>query len=155
MALLGSTTASPTRVPPIFRSPEPNATDAASARRAIDDWLVAHESTLEIRSSVVLVVSELVTNAVRHARTGFDLFASVDGLHLSVEVWDRDTRPPVVQEVDGEAIGGRGMQIVEALADDWGTQREVRNGVAGKAVWARWDLVGQQRRSGGNGAGSA
>jgi two-component sensor histidine kinase len=73
--------------------------------------------------SVVLMVSELATNAVQHARSRFELVIDCedDGV-VTVQVSDQgpgeaEPRNPRVTDVSG-----RGLQIVRALADEWGVQ---------------------------------
>lgn len=78
-----------------------------------------------------LGVSELVANAVRHARTELTMTISVDGV-ATVMVSDSNPqlhRPVVRSDVLGE--NGRGLQIVAAIATDWGV--EVVPG--GKSIW--------------------
>jgi len=98
-------------------------------------------------ANTALVVSELVTNAVRHSRVPgrlvelrleFDLEKAV-----TVEVSDAgDGRPSVVArcpaEADALAESGRGLALVAAFADTWG----VRERVVGKTVWARLLVCG-------------
>ena len=57
------------------------------------------------------------------------------GDSVRIEVFDRDTRMPVLQGTDGGAIGGRGMHIVATVADEWGSSTETRDGIDGKVVW--------------------
>ena len=90
---------------------------------------------------VVVVVSELVTNAIRHARSAF--VASIERAEdggVRVEVFDLDSRQPTFMGADEDAVSGRGMQIVGALSSDWGSSTEERDGIHGKVVWAelRW-----------------
>ncbi|MFD3972186.1 ATP-binding protein [Streptomyces cyaneofuscatus] len=108
----------------------------------------------DLAETAQLLVSELATNAVRHP-TESDEWASVfssqnavqsfelllEMLHDAVRlsVWDRDTRPPVLKEVGGEATGGRGIFIVAMMSRDWG-HYPARN-MPGKVVWAEVALV--------------
>lgn len=85
----------------------------------------------------MLVVSELVTNAVHHAQTAFSLdLSAADDRRVRIEVFDRDPRQPVVLGADDDATGGRGIRIVSTLAVLWGATIEERNGIPGKVVWA-------------------
>jgi two-component sensor histidine kinase len=75
------------------------------------------------RDTVLLLVSELVTNAVRHAATPFDVTVLVDGPEVTVAVVDRDrTHPPEVQDPAPDATSGRGLRIVQELSSSWGTE---------------------------------
>ncbi|MGA5440639.1 ATP-binding protein [Streptomyces griseoincarnatus] len=72
-----------------------------------------------------LCVSELVSNVVTHVGLGTPgiLAVAVNGAYLRIEVHDPDTRAlPTLVTADIEAEGGRGMALVEALADRWGVQ---------------------------------
>jgi anti-sigma regulatory factor (Ser/Thr protein kinase) len=87
-----------------------------------------------------LLVSELVTNAYHHANT--DAFVSMDyaPTELCVSVWDAGPGlPTAATEPDTEAERGRGLPLVNALADAWGVARhhDEGAGVSGKGVWFR------------------
>jgi anti-sigma regulatory factor (Ser/Thr protein kinase) len=81
---------------------------------------------------VMVMVSELATNAVKHAAGTFEVAAYSDGDRLRVEVSDADPSVPQVQWVPAGATSGRGLLIVETLSDAWGVS--AREG-GGKAVW--------------------
>ena len=86
--------------------------------------------------TAALLVSELTTNVVRHARTPFALCADVTSSRLRVEVADGSREPPMVKApVPGEE-GGRGMSIVSYCADNWGTEPIAD----GKLVWFELSL---------------
>lgn len=108
-----------------------------AAARMLAEWRVEETGTAD----AALVVSELVTNAVRHGqvpgrlvelRLEYDLEKAV-----LVEVSDAgDGRPPSrgVRQIDLPfAETGRGLALVAAFADAWG----VREREIGKTVWAR------------------
>ena len=82
-----------------------------------------------------LVVSELVSNAVLHARTVIDVTLSIAEGVLELSVSDRDRRAPQPrQPPPGElATGGRGLLLVASMSDEWGTAEKL----TGKAVWFR------------------
>ena len=90
-----------------------------------------------VEENALLIVSELATNAVRHAR-GTDLVA-VDLLAahtwLRIEVQDTDRSWPQPRIPDGFDESGFGFVLVDALAGKWG----VRETEEGKAVWAELD----------------
>ena len=64
----------------------------------------------------LLVINELLTNAVEHARTRLILAVSFTGTALVVEVRDESVAEPQLQPVDLQAARGRGLQFVDALA---------------------------------------
>jgi two-component sensor histidine kinase len=85
--------------------------------------------------TVLLLVSELVTNAVKHAATPFDVTVSVAGPEVTVAVVDHDRRhPPRLRDPAPDDTSGRGLRIVQELATSWGT--EALSG-DGKRVWFR------------------
>jgi anti-sigma regulatory factor (Ser/Thr protein kinase) len=79
----------------------------------------------------VLLVSELVTNAVVHARSGARVTVHVDAHWVRVEVEDQDLRRPLVRPFTRDQPNGLGLGVVEKLATDWGTERRAQ----GKVVW--------------------
>jgi anti-anti-sigma regulatory factor len=91
------------------------------------------ELPMELRDAAELVVSELVTNAVRHAQTEAELILQLTDRFLHVAVRDGATEQPVLQHgVDVHADHGRGLQLVGMIASGWGTIAEAD----GKVVWA-------------------
>ncbi|CAM5671890.1 hypothetical protein SALBM311S_06065 [Streptomyces alboniger] len=70
-----------------------------------------------------LCVSELVSNVITHVGPGTPvrLMVSMNSTHLRIEVHDPDTRAlPTLLEAGSESEGGRGMALVDAVADRWG-----------------------------------
>lgn len=84
---------------------------------------------------VLLLTSELVTNAVRHVGGQVGLHLTWDGRRVRVEVEDQSSDPPVVKSADQQALSGRGLLIVDTLAGHWGV--EPRG--SGKKVWFTLD----------------
>ncbi len=83
--------------------------------------------------AALLLVSELATNAVRHAITPFEVVVDLRGGSLRVEVIDHDgAHPPRVGNPTSQDSSGRGLQIVRDLATRWGTA-ELDDGH--KSVW--------------------
>ena len=80
---------------------------------------------------VVLMVSELVTNAGLHAGTGATVRVVDHGDCLRIEVTDDSTVPVELRPYETGAETGRGLRIVEALSARWG----VDAAPAGKTVW--------------------
>lgn len=88
----------------------------------------------------LLIVSELVTNAVRHGRPEVVLHLETTSDRVRIEVHDASDELPLVP-VDQPAAdrpSGRGLLIVAATASDWGIAR--RTGRPGKTVWAELRL---------------
>lgn len=95
-----------------------------------------------VTESAVLVLSELLTNAVRHGRVspGREIetrFLLVDG-RLRIEVHDASPVTPQECGPDPHGCGGRGLLLVAAVAESWGFCE--RTG-PGKVVWAELGLV--------------
>ena len=103
----------------------------AWARRHLDElgWT---EHAPETADAVVLTVSELITNAHIHARSDADLVLTWDGACLYVSVHDDSPQVPRPRAAGPDATSGRGMALVDALADDWQTRTDGR----GKTVTA-------------------
>lgn len=85
---------------------------------------------------VALVVSELATNAVLHARTPFRVAIHASEWTVLLEVEDGSQTGP--RRVTARALdtGGRGIAIVNHLSRDWGVSSRPNGG---KAVWAEFD----------------
>ncbi|MDH6139491.1 MULTISPECIES: ATP-binding protein [Kitasatospora] len=99
----------------------------ARLREALADWGLA-----ELADTAELLASELVTNALLHTGTGARLAAAVTSENrLRIEVSDGGTGLPRPRAADADATGGRGLLLVDALADDWG----VRLRASGKVTW--------------------
>jgi hypothetical protein len=95
------------------------------------------------------VVTELANNAVVHARTPMDIILGVRDQRLNVAVHDRSDAPPRLRgPITPSSPGGRGLVMVDALAERWGWTPVD----GGKVVWA---LVGDARTGGRNGVGSS
>ncbi|WP_189827786.1 ATP-binding protein [Streptomyces finlayi] len=108
-------------------------------RQALYDWGWLPASTADRRAAaedVLLVVSELVTNACLHAEGPESLRVASDGKRLRLEVTDRSGGEPAPRTPHRAGRpGGHGMFIVQRLCLDWGVSR-APDGVPGKTVWA-------------------
>lgn len=91
-----------------------------TARRELVGWLDGELDAAYVQTAELLV-SELVTNAVVHGRGAIELHARLDDECLFVEVTDEGTRfDRTVRLIGGDAVGGRGLVIVDAYATRWG-----------------------------------
>jgi anti-sigma regulatory factor (Ser/Thr protein kinase) len=79
-----------------------------------------------------LVLTELVTNAVLHAHSPYEVRLSLLATHLVVEVHDTSPRLPLRRHYELDATTGRGMTLVSTLCSDWGVEPTA----GGKVVWA-------------------
>ncbi len=83
--------------------------------------------------TVLLLVSEVVTNAVRHAATPFELTITIEGPQVTVAVVDHDrAHPPEVRDPKPDDTSGRGLRIVDELASSWGSEPVEQDA---KRVW--------------------
>jgi anti-sigma regulatory factor (Ser/Thr protein kinase) len=110
-------------------TPSPSEVRAARhfAQAAAEEWGCCS-------ADLSLVVSELATNACVHARSPFTVSLHRNGSRVLVEVVDEDPEPAVVGP-PSTGSSGRGMQIVAALACEWGVVCRQ----PGKSVWAVLD----------------
>ena len=108
----------------------------SQARRAITDW--AHGRGLgQVADDMVLVVSELVTNAVMHASPAVTLEVELGEHEVVLAVEDGTAARPTRRLSNSASEGGRGMLLVERLSYEHG----VRPCPPGKTVWATLQLL--------------
>lgn len=91
-----------------------------------------------LAETLILLISELVTNAVVHGGCRAVLrmrLPEADDDAVRVEVDDGSSRPPCRRSAEGGDTGGRGLELVEGLADRWGWQVEG----SGKRIWCEID----------------
>lgn len=109
----------------------PRLESVTEARRLVAD-LITRWDRPELADNATLLVTELASNAVLHARTEFRVVATVNHC-VRLEVHDHSrTRPVVRHSEDGLAGTGRGLQLVERLSEAWGVELG-----RGKVVWCR------------------
>lgn len=85
--------------------------------------------------TAALLVSEVVTNAVVHGTGEVEVRATLSGARLRVEVCDGSSTLPRAAHRGAEAESGRGVLLVEAMADAWGAEPVT----GGKRVWFELD----------------
>ncbi|MFC4494452.1 ATP-binding protein [Streptomyces ovatisporus] len=100
-----------------------------------------------LAETLLLLVSELVTNAVVHTGDPAVLRLLLPGRQapgaLRVEVADMSSCPPRQRRADGDDADGRGLELVSGLADRWGWQWEG----AGKRIWCELDRAADEQGS--------
>ena len=102
----------------------------ATARLLLRNALAGHAP--EQIDDALLVVSELMTNAVREAGKPVQLHVSTATERVRISVTDCAPGQPSVGEVSTDLDHGRGLFLVDALASSWGWAP----GAEGKTVWA-------------------
>ena len=101
-----------------------------TARNALERYLYAHDVEADPRHDARLVLSELISNAIRHAPPttsgGLTVNWGVDERNIYIEVTDGrgPTEPQQVSQAHPEAIGGRGLAIVDTLTSSWGVHHD-------------------------------
>ncbi|MFI8236123.1 ATP-binding protein [Streptomyces sp. NPDC085866] len=105
-------------------------TSVRRARRLVtaqlSDWALG-----DLADTAELLVSELVTNALRHTRGPLRLNLRLRHSRLLCEVEDTESTCPALNVVDSDAEGGRGIELLDLLADAWGSMRTP----TGKTMW--------------------
>jgi anti-sigma regulatory factor (Ser/Thr protein kinase) len=103
---------------------------ARAARQFVRDRL--HEWHCDhVSEAVVLLTSELVTNAIVHAGTSVTLAVQCGEDAIRVEIDDRSTELPVPRQVPPDSISGHGLKLVDVMSGRWGVERHA----GGKTVW--------------------
>jgi anti-sigma regulatory factor (Ser/Thr protein kinase) len=119
----------------VLLSLAPELTSVRTARRFVGTICAEARWSGPRTDDALLLTSELVTNAVLHGRSQVTLEVDVDAGRLHVSVVDENSRRPWPVPEDPNALDGRGLALVDAVADSWG----VEDRPMGKAVW--FDLV--------------
>ncbi|HEY7007757.1 MAG TPA: ATP-binding protein [Jatrophihabitantaceae bacterium] len=117
-------------------------TSASTVRHALAHDLDEHGVDEDSVATVVLVASELVTNAIRHgdiadADDELDVDWAIHTDHVVVSVEDPSSKLPQRRHPMPEEPGGRGLTIIDALSSAWGAEPTRR----GKRVWAKVSIA--------------
>ncbi|MEU8352882.1 SpoIIE family protein phosphatase [Streptomyces sp. NPDC048845] len=112
-------------------APESAAEARAFVERQLADWDLAEHSF-----GAALVVSELVTNAIRYSGGSVLVRLVVDGSHLVCEVSDDSSTAPHLRHAEADDEGGRGLHITSQISRSWGIRPERQ----GKTIWAELAL---------------
>jgi serine/threonine-protein kinase RsbW len=101
------------------------------ARRFVQEHLAG--TPQDVADTVAVMTSELATNSVRHAASEFEVNVDRSIHEIRVEVTDEGSGTPTVLSPDPSQPSGRGLFIVDKLADDWGVTAP--QGCSTKTVW--------------------
>jgi anti-sigma regulatory factor (Ser/Thr protein kinase) len=105
---------------------------ATLVARALRTWDIDDPS-----ATVRLVVSELIENVHLHTGGSGELHMALNEHGIMIAVADTSPAVPVVKDPGTAPAGGRGLHIIRALAQDWGTEAHAD----GKIVWARIAVI--------------
>ncbi|MFJ8082247.1 SpoIIE family protein phosphatase [Streptomyces sp. NPDC096205] len=108
---------------------------AVSGARKFTDDRLADWGLEELAFATELMVSELVTNAIRYGKSPVQLRLILEST-LTCEVFDASSTSPHLRRARTLDEGGRGLLLVAQLAERWGT----RHGREGKVIWAEQGL---------------
>jgi len=109
----------------------PHPTSVGAARRFVRDVLMSRQVADGVVDTVELLTSEVVTNAIVHARSGPQLAVEIGETVVRVAVRDTSPEPPKRRLARVDDVSGRGVVIVERLAAAWGVEQDRQ----GKRVW--------------------
>jgi serine/threonine-protein kinase RsbW len=103
------------------------------ARRFVQEHLAGTPQA--VADTVAVMTSELATNSIRHAESEFEVNVDRSNREIRVEVTDEGSGTPTVLSPDPTQPSGRGLFIVDKLADDWGVTSA--RDCSTKTVWFR------------------
>jgi anti-anti-sigma factor len=109
----------------------PDVGQVSVARHFVADALARWDG-LQDPELTVHLTGELVANAILHARTNVTVVVRFEPPVLRVEVHDESADVPRMATPDPRSLSGRGLRLVESLADQWGVQMKDEGG---KVVW--------------------
>ncbi|SHN26775.1 ATP-binding protein [Cryptosporangium aurantiacum] len=114
---------------------EPVAWSPRLARRFVADTL-GPRADVDLVDAAELLVTELVTNAVVHARSRATvlIITGRDRSDVRIEVHDEAYEPPRLGGFDPDALSGRGLALVDAMSDRWGVEPDGPSR-SGKRIW--------------------
>jgi CheY-like chemotaxis protein len=113
---------------PLFEEPESVGRARDFVRGALQGWNISY-----LADDALIVVSELVTNAIKHAHSACELRVSASETSLRIEVTDEGPGTPDPRGPSSDAENGRGLYLIAGLTTAWGVEL---GEVSGKVVWA-------------------
>jgi anti-sigma regulatory factor (Ser/Thr protein kinase) len=121
----------------VQRVVDPEAVSVQHTREFVNSTLTGWAVPAALRADIVLLTSELVANAVLHARPPIELRMRRTATTVIVEVVDSAPFLPRKLRPTADDERGRGLQLVALLADRWGTRATAN----GKAVWCMFTIA--------------
>jgi Histidine kinase-like ATPase domain len=112
------------------RSFEHRPDSVPQARKFVDQ--VLRDAPDDVRDAVILMVSELASNCIRHTSSDFELTISQTGGEIRVEASDLEGDEPRMRTPAPSDPSGRGLQIIDMFATAWGHESGPGKG---KTVW--------------------
>ena len=91
---------------------------------------------LDVRERIVLMVSEIVTNAIVHAHSAVEILTDRGATTIRIAITDTGAGNPTLRNPSPLDTHGRGLHIVEALSDQWGAEQTPHS----KTVWFAVEL---------------
>lgn len=119
----------------------PATTDSVPVARRFVRQLIDAAASGADTDTAVLLVSEVVTNAVLHARTPMTVEVQTSGDEVRVEVRDGSPVHPRIHAFSPTSATGRGLRLLDRLAARWGVERDAASG--GKIVWFEVGMVSE------------
>jgi anti-sigma regulatory factor (Ser/Thr protein kinase) len=120
-----------------------HARSVSRARTLLREQATSWKLPDEVTETAVLLLSELMTNAYRHAKVspGREIWArcAVDDDRVRIWVTDANDTLPTLRRASLDDESGRGLALVSTLADDWGAAP--REHGTGKTVWFELHLA--------------
>ena len=113
----------------------PSAPVSAGRARAFVESVLAGAGLDHLAYTATLLVSELVANGILHSGTPLEVVVRCGDERARVEVHDGNPQLPVRKHYSNMSGTGRGLMLVERMADDWGADRTA----GGKVVWFELD----------------
>jgi hypothetical protein len=110
----------------------PVAAATTAIRHKLRDVFADWRLTGDTADDALIVVEEMVTNVVDHARTPFRLVVRLDATVLHIATHDDSSQPVRIQALDLGRLRGRGLQMIAGIASRWGSDADD----TGKTVWA-------------------
>ena len=121
---------------------------SAAVARAFARASGCSEHALDLLDDALLLISEIVTNAILHGGPPIVLAIDCDGVGLHVRVRDGAPAAPVQRDAGEDAENGRGMSLVELISDTWGVAPVADEHGLGKEVWFELRLQGSRGAGG-------